>query len=130
MFDPTFGRYKYLPLKETSSYRRYWREEAKLKISALQNKDLDVPAHGTYGALLFDPRWKDKRAEILKRDLQACIICKSQNELQVHHRQYLFVVAENKFKLPWDYPDHLLITLCESCNKRGHSKYKVPTINI
>jgi hypothetical protein len=50
--------------------------------------------------------------------------------LQVHHRQYHFIVSQQKFRLPWEYPNHLLITLCESCHNRGHNKYKVPTINI
>jgi len=130
MFDPTYGRYKYLPLKKSGAYRRFNQEETQLQTHALQITDLNIPTHGTYGALLFDPRWKSKRAEILIRDLQACTICKSPNTLQVHHRQYHFVVIENKFKLPWEYANNLLITLCETCHKRGHSKYKVPTINI
>jgi hypothetical protein len=48
----------------------------------------------------------------------------------VHHRQYHYVVRINKFKAPWDYPDHLLISLCESCHGRGHSKFKIPIISI
>ena len=78
----------------------------------------------------FDPEWKAKREEILQRDSNSCVICKRNNELQVHHRQYHFIIRENQFKPPWDYHESLLITLCESCHKRGHNKYKVPTINI
>lgn len=88
------------------------------------------PAHGSYGALLFDSRWKSKRADIISRDKGCCIICHAQEELLVHHRQYHFIKAENAFKMPWDYPEHLLITLCKNCHQRGHSKFKVPTLYI
>jgi hypothetical protein len=86
--------------------------------------------HGTYGALLFDKRWSAKRLEILQRDNNRCVICEDDEKLQVHHRQYHFVIALSRFKAPWDYENYLLITMCESCHGRGHSKYKVPTIYV
>ncbi|AOM80938.1 hypothetical protein BFS30_21460 [Pedobacter steynii] len=86
--------------------------------------------HGSYGALLFDRRWKDKRSSILIRDNNKCVICGFAEGLQVHHRQYLYVTALKKFKSPWDYSDKTLITLCNSCHQRGHSKFKVPIIYI
>jgi 5-methylcytosine-specific restriction endonuclease McrA len=86
--------------------------------------------HGSYGGLLFDPRWKAKRAEILQRDNDCCIICRDSVDLQVHHRQYHYVEQANAFRMPWDYPDQLLITLCKSCHNRGHAKFKVPTLII
>jgi 5-methylcytosine-specific restriction endonuclease McrA len=89
-----------------------------------------VQVHGSYGSLLFDPRWKARRAEIMARDSSCCVICRAKEELQVHHRQYHFVKAANAFKMPWDYANHLLITLCKSCHQRGHSKFKVPTLSI
>jgi len=130
MNDPTNSRYRYLKLKSNLVYRRYVQENIKLGHSAVVQNDLDIPAHGTYGALLFTPQWRNKREEILKRDNYGCTICNGNTQLQVHHRQYHFVVTKNQFRLPWDYPGNLLITLCESCHKRGHSKFKVPTINI
>jgi hypothetical protein len=129
MNDPTRSRYRHLSFKSKTIYRRFIQEEKNLKQSNLEVNLEDIPAHGTYGALLFRPEWKAKRQEIISRD-KCCIICNGENTLQVHHRQYHFVVRENKFKLPWEYPGHLLITLCENCHKRGHSKFKVPTINI
>jgi 5-methylcytosine-specific restriction endonuclease McrA len=90
----------------------------------------DAPAHGSYGGLLFDPRWKSKRAEIMVRDNQCCVICEGKDELLVHHRQYHFIKTANAFKVPWDYPAALLITLCKSCHQRGHSKFKVPILYI
>ncbi|WP_026995652.1 HNH endonuclease [Flectobacillus major] len=86
--------------------------------------------HGTYAALLFDQRWIQRRKEILERDEYKCVICLNEEKLQVHHRQYHMIKISGKFKPPWDYEDYLLITLCESCHKRGHSKYKVPVIQI
>ncbi|WP_225976383.1 HNH endonuclease [Mucilaginibacter ginsenosidivorax] len=91
---------------------------------------IDPPAHGSYGNLLFDPRWKAKRNEIISRDKGCCVICKGTDEIQVHHRQYQYVKAMKGFKVPWDYPDYLMITLCKSCHQRGHSKFKVPVLII
>jgi 5-methylcytosine-specific restriction endonuclease McrA len=86
--------------------------------------------HGTYSELLFDERWKSKRQEILIRDNNLCIVCNGNNKLQVHHRQYHFIRNLSQFKPPWDYTNNLLITLCENCHQRGHSKFNVPTIYI
>jgi hypothetical protein len=86
--------------------------------------------HGSYGALILHPNWKSKRKEIIERDQFKCVICGSSDDLQVHHRQYHFIKAIQKFKVPWDYAGHLLITLCSSCHGRGHSKFKVPSITI
>jgi uncharacterized protein (UPF0248 family) len=124
--------FRYLKFKDNSPYRRFVQNgEAKVAQAGVTKESVsDVPAHGTYGGLLFHPKWKEKRKEILTRDRHQCVNCKSDKDLQVHHRQYHFVVSQNKFRLPWDYPDHLLITLCESCHSRGHNKYKVPTITV
>lgn len=61
---------------------------------------------------LKDPRWQKKRLEIFQRDEWTCQKCFDQEStLVVHHRCYLLDVE------PWDYPDYLLITLCESCHE-------------
>lgn len=130
MFDPTQSRYRHLNFKNNSIYRRFTQNGKSFQQNDLETQLADIPAHGTYGALLFRPEWRAKREIILKRDLNSCVICNGNNSLQVHHRQYHFIVKDNKFKLPWEYTENLLITLCESCHKRGHSKFKVPTINI
>jgi 5-methylcytosine-specific restriction endonuclease McrA len=83
--------------------------------------------HGAYGAALFDPRWKAKRKEILERDKNMCVLCKSDKKLQVHHRQYHFSRTLNAFRNPWEYSHNLMVTLCESCHQKGHRLYKVPT---
>lgn len=129
MFDPTNSRYRFNKMKSNQIYRRYKQADNNINSEILKPITNEIPAHGSYGALLFTSEWKNKRNQILNRDGQ-CVICFSSENLQVHHRQYHFIVRENKFRLPWDYDDYLLITLCESCHRRGHSKYKVPTINI
>lgn len=86
----------------------------------------------SYGELLTRPEWKSKRLQILARDNYTCQICGSTDKktLQVHHRQYHYVVRLCAFKKPWDYPDECLITICKRCHDRGHVQYKVPKIKI
>lgn len=121
-------QYKYLIFKK--EYRRY----TSIENSALAFKEKEMREesdfHGSYGALLFDTRWKSIRLSILNRDHHKCILCKSQLGLQVHHRQYHFYKLKKQFKPPWDYHESLLITLCEKCHQKGHRLYKVPTVYI
>ena len=108
---------------------RYRRDDDKAETDS-GDLPREVPQHGSYGNLLFDPRWKAKRNEILARDHSCCVICKGTDELQVHHRQYQYVKTAKGFKVPWDYADHLLITLCKNCHQRGHAKFKVPILIV
>lgn len=131
MTDPTKSRFRYFNLKSDNAYRRYISEgdSTKLINGNHSGNTIEVPAHGSYGALLFRPEWRARREQIINRD-KVCVICRSNENLQVHHRQYHFVVRDNNFRLPWEYEDRLLITLCEPCHKKGHSQYKVPTVNL
>jgi len=73
----------------------------------------------TYKNQLKDPRWQEKRKEILKRDSSCCVNCDtSMVELHVHHLFY------EKNKMAWEYPDTALITLCSKCHKEVHSRLK------
>jgi hypothetical protein len=132
MTPSDLNRYRYLQFKDNATFRRYIQNEEPKAIQSAYFKKIaaDPSPHGTYGGLLFHPKWKAKRREILTRDKYQCVNCKSNKELQVHHRQYHFIASQNRFCLPWDYSGHLLITLCGSCHKRGHNKYKVPTITV
>lgn len=95
-----------------------------------KNIDEANPTHGGYGATLFDPQWKAKRVEILRRDGNACVNCKASKNLQVHHRQYHFSTTLNAFVNPWQYTNNLLITLCKRCHDKGHRLYQVPVKKI
>jgi len=111
-------------LQFSGQYRRY------VRLGKRQDDNETPPAHGSYGGLLRDPRWLEKRQKILERDGHKCAACKATGNLQVHHRQYHYSAEHRKFYPPWAYDDTLLITLCADCNRRGHSQYKIPIITI
>lgn len=79
-----------------------------------------------YSEALNDVRWKLKAQYIKNRDSNKCTICASTNNLNVHHRAYLFIKKYQSFLMPWNYPDNILITLCRDCHDKGHSQMKVP----
>lgn len=65
-----------------------------------------------------DPRWVAKSREIMKRDNFTCQLCgKKHVKLNVHHIKY------NKNLNYWEYPDELLLTVCEVCHAKIHGKY-------
>lgn len=65
-----------------------------------------------YSEKLKDPRWQKKRLEIMQRDSFTCQQCyDKKSTLCVHRKHYL------KGKELWEYPNRLLITLCESCHE-------------
>lgn len=68
-----------------------------------------------YHQHLESPLWAEKRAMILKRDEYQCRLCGSKHNLQVHHIKY------SRGKRPWEYPNSVLITLCEDCHQKVHS---------
>lgn len=62
--------------------------------------------------LLRDPRWQAKRLRIMERDGFRCRHCEdTTRNQQVHHTYYEHGL------LPWDYPDHSLLTLCDLCHQ-------------
>jgi len=72
----------------------------------------------TYSEKLKDPRWQKKRLKIFERDEWRCQKCfDAESMLAVHHRYYI-VDRE-----PWDYPDKLLVTLCEDCHESERLNY-------
>lgn len=115
---------------QPSRYIQLRKSEVVIRKSKPVESEIHGQTHGSYGALLFDSRWRSKRLEILARDKHQCVLCHSSDSLQVHHRQYHFIIDQQKFKAPWDYLEHLLITLCEKCHQRGHSQFKIPIIKI
>lgn len=69
-----------------------------------------------YRQLLATLEWHERRQQILERDKHACRNCGTEQNLNVHHRYY---VAK---RLPWDYPDWCLVTLCSNCHTNEHNK--------
>lgn len=86
----------------------------------------DEGKHGSYRELLFDERWLIKKAKILKRDQYQCVNCGATEHLVVHHRQYHKSRKTDERLPPWEYDDKYLVTLCETCHRRGHYKYQIP----
>lgn len=68
-------------------------------------------AKPTYYELLQSPHWQRKRLEIMGRDKFKCRDCGADDKpLHVHHVYY------EKGRMPWEYDDHLLITVCDECH--------------
>ena len=64
-----------------------------------------------YSEKLLDPLWQQKKSSIQIRDQFTCKKCgDKKTELHVHHRHYV------NGRLPWEYPDELLVTLCKNCH--------------
>lgn len=62
-----------------------------------------------------DPRWKAARAAVLERDGYACLVCGSEEDLEVDHIEPLAqVLAAGDLALAFD-PDNLQ-TLCRPCH--------------
>lgn len=77
-----------------------------------------------YKDQLKNPKWQRKRLEIFNRDNFACIECgDTKTTLHVHHKEY-------KDCEIWEYPNKLLITLCENCHKKKHPTIKGRLINL
>ena len=71
----------------------------------------------SYKEHLNDPRWIKRRNGILSRDNNTCQFCGAQDRrLHVHHRAYF------EGCMPWEYPDKMLVTLCEDCHREIHQK--------
>src|SRR4051812_896052 len=69
-----------------------------------------------YKELLKDEAWKAKRLRILERDRHTCKNCsKKGGRLEVHHLYYL------SGRLPWQYPNSALVSLCPDCHHSEHA---------
>jgi hypothetical protein len=74
----------------------------------------------SYKELLKDVRWQQKRLKIMERDGWACKDAKcpkTSNTMQIHHLDYFPDLK------PWEYPDDMLITLCEDCHSKESKRY-------
>lgn len=73
----------------------------------------------TYTEKLQDPRWQKKRLEVFNRDNWTCRSCgDTTTQLEIHHVEYFDGLE------PWEYPDHMLKTLCHTCHKKEQERPK------
>ncbi|MBF0230959.1 MAG: hypothetical protein HQK63_15430 [Desulfamplus sp.] len=70
----------------------------------------------TYSKYLSDPRWREKRQEVLKEHHDKCDMCGSSDSLQVHHKSYLWNL------MPWEYPANYYQVLCKMCHSSEHGR--------
>jgi len=72
----------------------------------------------TYWEKLQDPRWQQKRLEVMKEKDFHCELCGT-NEitLNVHHKEYF------KDKEPWEYNNSQLSVLCKICHESLHDVF-------
>lgn len=69
----------------------------------------------TYSEQLRHPNWQRRRLEIMQRDNFCCSSCSDKEiTLNVHHRRYV------KGRMPWEYTDAELVTLCRPCHEAYH----------
>lgn len=64
-----------------------------------------------YEIYLQGSKWGEKRVRILTRDGYKCVVCGSDELLQVHHLTYIHVYEEN---------DDELVTVCRKCHRAFH----------
>lgn len=72
-----------------------------------------------YTDQLAHPSWQKRRLQIFERDKWPCQAsdCRSTTKfLNVHHIEYF----DNK--KAWEYPDELLITLCQDCHEKENNR--------
>lgn len=76
----------------------------------------------SYDEKLLDPRWQKKRLAVFNRDNFTCQNKKCGNAertLHVHHLAYLGNLE------PWEYPDDMLLTLCDTCHEKEKGREKI-----
>lgn len=74
-----------------------------------------MKASPSYSELLRDPRWQKVRLKKLEAANWCCQACYDhETMLSVHHKRYV------KGRLPWEYPEHELVVLCQPCHEYEH----------
>ncbi len=92
--------------------------------AALRNKH--AGGYIPYIELLCTTEWLERRAAILAHDGARCVNCSAAKTdgchviLQVHHKYYV------RKRLPWEYPDDALATMCKTCHQELHDNVHTP----
>jgi len=72
----------------------------------------------TYAEQLDHPLWKMRKNRVLAANNCCCQHCGRQDaQMQVHHVHY------KKGRMAWEYPEEMLMCLCEWCHKRWHEEH-------
>ena len=85
-------------------------------------RDLSAHSHREWRAFYHTKEWSKKRAEILKRDHNACVICRQRGRYSkantVHHVKHLKDTPELALT------DSNLISLCAACHEDMHPEFR------
>jgi len=72
----------------------------------------------TYADQLNHPLWKMKKNRVMAENNCRCQHCGRQDaQMQVHHVHYI------KGRMAWEYPDEMMMCLCEWCHQRWHDEH-------
>lgn len=82
-----------------------------------------------YALLLERPEWIAYRLKVLAVKGEICEWCRSDKNLQVHHKYYL-KYPNGKHIMPWQYKMEALLVLCKDCHIKAHKKYKIKSYYI
>lgn len=75
----------------------------------------------SYSEQLQDRRWQRRRLERMSAEKWTCQRCgciRNEIALHVHHLEYV------RGRDPWDYPDDVLLVICNPCHKEVHGLRK------
>ena len=73
-----------------------------------------------YGILLERQEWNLVKERVLLRDKRTCVQCGGRGDVHVHHSHY------RADRMPWEYRESDLFTLCNACHKKVHGIVVVP----
>ena len=94
------------------------------EIEKPKSLNLPIKQKSAYDLLLETDEWKQCRKNVLNIRGRNCEWCKTNNNLQVHHKYYL-KYPNGKHVKPWQYNIEAFLVLCDTCHKKAHQKYKI-----
>ena len=73
-----------------------------------------------YSAKLKDPRWLNRRRDVLRKANYTCQSCRmGDRQLEIHHNFY------DHSREPWEYRDEELKCLCTACHTGFHEQLTI-----
>ena len=107
--------YNSIVVQKTLKGNKKTRKEIKSAFTAIKKKNKQPKKHSEYSEQLKDERWKAFRWFVMKVRGNECEICKSTNNLQVHHIEYI------KNAKAWEYNVNQVMVVCRDCHKQIHN---------
>jgi len=105
--------------------RQWWRKIDETYKDTWEMRDKKLKTHGynSYGEYLKSDEWKKIKIRFDKREkFRKCYICKSENNLDVHHKTYKAIAMKNPYKY--------LFRLCRDCHNKIHEYAKANNVSV